>query len=68
MPFVKRSVMGTYFDFGLCSVLETVMSEITTHFATFIAAIFFPSGLLLTHASSEEILSAGSYVYIDTEN
>ena len=68
MPFGKRSVMETYFDFGLCSVLETVMLELATNFATFIAAIFFPSVPLLTHALSEEIISTGMYVYIDTEN
>ena len=68
MPFGKRSVMETYFDFELCSVLETVMLELATNFGTFIAAIFFTSVLLLTHALSEEILSTGVYVYIDTGN
>jgi len=53
MSFGKRSVKETYFDFGLRSVLETVMLELATNFGTFIAAIFFPSGLLLPHALSE---------------
>ena len=68
MPFGKRSVMETYFDFGLGSVLEILMLVLATNFATFIAAIFFPSVLLLTHAFSEEILSTGTFVYINTEN
>ena len=68
MPFGKRSVMETYFDSRLRSVLETVMLELATNFGTFIAAIFFSSGLLLPHALSEEMLSTGMYVYVENEN
>jgi len=44
------------------------MLELATNFGNFIAAILFPSGLLLPHALSDEMLSTGIYVYVDTEN
>ena len=61
VPFGKCSVMET-FRFQVRFFVRNCNVKISKKFGTFIAAIFFLSGLLLPHALSEEMLSTGIYI------